>query len=228
MSDFGMKRPIEKLRSGQSIFVEGEEGTDVFLVVRGAVRFSAVLKDGRRLVSGFAVEGDHFSLSHNGRHIYSAEAACDLEVRRLVRSQIEERAAAGEEPWRRIVAGLESEPWVLQTEMLRLLHRNADESIASFVLELARRLNPTVSTNSRVRLDMSRADIADYLGLTVETVVRSLKRLTRNGPLTANGPHELRITDLETLQKRASGVHSADTESLSRSDSFQARQPFRA
>ena len=94
---------------------------------------------------------------------------------------------------------LRNEPWKLQFDTLNRLHMTADESVARFICEIGSRSNPRFTNGSRVHLDMSRADIASYLGLTVETVVRALKRLTASGAMIAFAPHDYGIRDLESL-----------------------------
>jgi CRP/FNR family transcriptional regulator len=198
-------RPPEHIRVGQILFCEGDRGADAFQIISGTICFYRVLLDGRRLVCGFALAGEIFSLSHNGLHLYSAEAVSDCHFRRLSHRQSLDLADGEAVLRRKITAYLRNEPWVLQSEMLRLLHMHADESIAYFILDIGRRLNPDLTDGCRIRLDMSRIDIADFLGLTVETVCRALKRLTKSGFLSAVEPHEFIVRDINALRKLAGG-----------------------
>jgi CRP/FNR family transcriptional regulator len=201
--------PLQLIKSGNVLFCDGDAGSDVFQVVSGTMRFFTVLFDGRRLVAGFAVAGEYFSLSYGGYHVFSAEAVSDCSYRRLARSYVLDSQNTDLPLREKIAAKLHNEPWMLQSETLRLLHKTADEAIAYFIYNLGRRLNPSLGDGSPVKLDMSRADIADFLGLTVETVCRGIKRLMKEGIVEATGPHDFFVKDLRALRLRA-GSTSAD------------------
>jgi CRP/FNR family transcriptional regulator, anaerobic regulatory protein len=200
--------PSQLVRPGQMLFCEGDVGAEVFHIISGTVRFSSVSAEGRRLIAGFAVAGEIFSLSHNNRYAFTAEAVSDCSFRRLP------RAAASRFPagplGQKIADHLLDEPWRLQLELLKLLHKSADEAIAYFVNNIGSRLNRNLTNGSTVKLDMSRSDIADYLGLTVETVCRGITRLIKEGMLSAKAPHDLVIRDIHALRVRARGTERAD------------------
>lgn len=80
--------PLLLVRSGQTIFCEGDVGADVFQLFSGTVRFSSISSDGQRLIAGFAVADELFSLSHNNRHVFSAEAVSDCSVSRIRRTAL--------------------------------------------------------------------------------------------------------------------------------------------
>jgi CRP/FNR family transcriptional regulator, anaerobic regulatory protein len=186
------------------LFCDGDAGADVFQLISGTVRFSSVSADGRRLIAGFAVAGELFSLSHNNRHIFSAEAVTNCSFRRLPRTDAGRFPAGVLKD--RIKDHLLNEPWLLQSEILKLLHKSADEAIAYFIDNIGSRLNPNLANGSTVRLDMSRSDIADYLGLTVETVCRGITRMVKEGILAAKATQGLLIKDIRALRARAGGA----------------------
>lgn len=162
------------------------------------------MSDDRRVICGFALAGEVFNMSHRGKYLCSAEALSDCLYRRRNREEVLANRSP-DEMQDRYIACLQGEPWTVHLQALRRLHLSADESVASFVLDVGRRTNPALTNGSRIHLEMSRADIASYLGLTVETVVRSLKRLTSEGLLIAYTPHEFGICDIAGLHRR---IHS--------------------
>lgn len=192
-------KPLSQLRSGQSLFFEGDQGSDVFLLVKGTICFHRFISGDCRVVLGFSLAGEVFNLSLNGRHLCTAESVSDCLYRRLSRSELEAMRENGSGLLEDVTNHLRNEPWKLQFDTLNRLHMTADESVARFICEMGSRTNPRFTNGSRVHLDMSRADIASYLGLTVETVVRSLKRLTASGAMIAFAPHDFGIRDLGSL-----------------------------
>lgn len=192
-------KPLSQLRAGLALFLEGDSGSDVFQLVKGTISFHRFISGDCRVVLGFAVSGELFSFSLNGKHLCSAETVSDCLYRRLNRAEMESMRENGNGLPEEMANHLCCEPWKLQFETLNRLHLTADESVARFICEIGGRTNQRLINGSRVHLDMSRADIASYLGLTVETVVRSLKRLTASGAIIAFSPHDFGIRDLETL-----------------------------
>jgi CRP/FNR family nitrogen fixation transcriptional regulator len=153
------------------IFGENEPADYLYKVVSGSVRTYKILSDGRRQVGGFYLPGDLFGLEFADEHTLSAEAICDAKVLVVKRSAL--TALAGHDA---LVAqqlfNLTGRELRRVQDRILLLVKSAQERVASFLLEMAER----VSGNS-IDLPMSRQDIADYLGLTIETVSRTLTSL---------------------------------------------------
>ena len=194
-----LSKPLSQLRAGQTLFLEDDQGSDVFLLVKGTVCFHRFISGDCRVVLGFSLASEVFGLSLNGRHLCSAEAVSDCLYRRLSRNELEAMRDNGSGLLEEVTNHLRNEPWKLQFDTLNRLHMTADESVARFICEIGNRTNLSFTNGSRVHLDMSRADIASYLGLTVETVVRALKRLTATGAMIAFAPHDYGIRDVESL-----------------------------
>ena len=154
------------------IFGENEPADYVYRVISGSVRTYKILSDGRRQVGGFYLPGDIFGLEFADEHTFSAEAITDAKVVVVKRSAI--TALAGRDPaiGRDLFALTGSELRRVQDRVL-LLVKSAQERVAGFLLEMAER----ASAGNTVELPMSRQDIADYLGLTIETVSRTLTGL---------------------------------------------------
>lgn len=154
------------------IFGENEPADYVYEVLSGAVRTYKVLNDGRRQIGGFYLPGDIFGLQFAEEHVFSAEAITDTRVLVVKRSALTglagRDASVGKE-----LFNLTSRELRRMQDRILLLVKSAQERVASFLLEMAER----AGANNIVELPMSRQDIADYLGLTIETVSRTLTGL---------------------------------------------------
>jgi CRP-like cAMP-binding protein len=163
--------PMSFVRNAE-IYGEGEPADYLYKVVSGTVRTYKVLSDGRRQVGAFYMPGDVFGLETGDEHTFSAEAISDAKVLVIKRSALVALAARDGEIARQLWALTGRELSRVQAHIL-LLIKTAQERVAGFLLEMADR----VSSGNSVELPMSRQDIADYLGLTIETVSRTLTTL---------------------------------------------------
>jgi CRP/FNR family transcriptional regulator, nitrogen fixation regulation protein len=166
-----MGAPMPFARNAE-IYGQDEPAEYLYRVVRGAVRTYRVLNDGRRQIGSFLLPGDMFGLEAGATHACSAEAIADSVVLVIKRSAVVALAERDPEVARQMWNLTAQELGRAQDHML-LLVRNAQERIAAFLLEMAERASGAES----VELPMSRQDIADYLGLTIETVSRTLTQL---------------------------------------------------
>jgi CRP/FNR family nitrogen fixation transcriptional regulator len=166
-----MGAPMPFARNAE-IYGEDEPAEYLYKVVSGAVRTYRVLNDGRRQIGSFLLPGDMFGLEAGATHGTSAEAIVDAVVLVIKRSAVVALAERDPEVARQMWTLTALELGRAQNHML-LLVRNAQERIAAFLLEMAERVPGAES----VDLPMSRQDIADYLGLTIETVSRTLTQL---------------------------------------------------
>jgi CRP-like cAMP-binding protein len=167
----------------EEVYGEGEDAEFVYRVLDGAVRTHKVLTDGRRQITGFHLPGDLFGFEPGDTHRHTAEALSETRVLIFKRRQIERAATERAE--------VACQLWVLATDTLRqvqdlallLGRRSALERIATFLLDTDRRLGAA----GTFALPMSRRDIADYLGLTIETVSRTLSQLEGEQALRRSG-----------------------------------------
>jgi len=161
------------------VFGEGEPAEYIYKVVSGAVRSCKLLDDGRRQVTAFHMPGEVFGLEIGEDHRVSAEVIADAVVLVVKRSAILALAArdgdVARQLWRMTAHDLQR----IQDHMLVLGCMNAKERVASFLLQLARR-GPS---SNEIELPMSRQDIADYLGLTIETVSRTMTQLENDASI---------------------------------------------
>ena len=155
------------------IYGEGEPADYLYKVVEGAVRTYKLLNDGRRQIGGFYLPGDVFGLELEGEHRLTAEAICDSKIVLIKRSAVVALAARQSDVAHELWAMTARELASVQNLMLTLGRKTAQERVAAFLLEMAGRGDGA----NEVELPMSRLDIADYLGLTIETVSRTLTQL---------------------------------------------------
>jgi len=160
-------------RRNTEIFGEKEPADYAYRVISGSVRTYKILDDGRRQIGGFHLPGDIFGLLEFGdEHTFSADAITDTTVLVVKRKTL--AVLAGRHPAiaRELFTFTGRELRRVQDHVLLLL-KTAQERVAGFLLEMAER----TCAGNVVDLPMSRQDIADYLGLTIETVSRTLTGL---------------------------------------------------
>jgi CRP-like cAMP-binding protein len=160
------------------VYGENEPAEYLYKVISGTIRAYKVLNDGRRQIGAFYLPGDMFGFEIGDEHTFSAEAIGDSKVFVIKRSAIVALAARDTEVARQLWAMTAAELQRAQDHVM-LLIKSAQERVAGFLLEMAKR--STASTE--VDLPMSRQDIADYLGLTIETVSRTLTQLEKDSAI---------------------------------------------
>jgi CRP/FNR family transcriptional regulator, nitrogen fixation regulation protein len=160
------------------IYGEDEPAEYLYQVISGAVRTYRTLDNGRRQISAFYLPGDVFGVEAGEVHLSSAEAICNSQILVVRRSAVMARAEHEKDIARQL--------WTLAVRELRrvqehslLLIKSAEERVAGFLIEMAGRN----SNNGAIELPMSRQDIADYLGLTIETVSRTFTQLVQSGAI---------------------------------------------
>lgn len=163
----------------REIHLQGAPADYCFRVVDGCVRKVEFLQDGRRHVNCFRLPGEFFGLHDRRTHTFTAEAVTDVTLRRYRRAEVD-RLAASEPALAQWLAAMCLHDLHAAYRRMSLLNRKTSaEKVAAFILEMDSRLTAT----GRMMLDMpmGRADIADYLGLTTETVCRALTQFQREG-----------------------------------------------
>lgn len=192
------------LAPGQTLFHEGDPLSRVFTLTRGTVKLYKILSDGRRHVVGFAHPGDFLGISVDDEHAFSAEALEDAQLCWFPRSRFDDFIAA-HSPMRSELYRLAAHDLAAAQQQLVLLGRKtALERLATFLLGLANRAEQvTGKPAALVRLPMSRSDIADFLGLTKETVSRVLSALRRQRVIRLQEVDKVEILDREALARLA-------------------------
>ena len=170
-------------------------------MISGAVRTCRVLLDGRRQIADFYLPGDFFGLDWQGRHGFTAEAIADAVVVSYPRAQLE-LAAETEPAMQKLLMGLLTKGLsATQNHVVMLGRQTAQERLAWVLLRPMQRADD----NPNLDLPMSRLDIADYLGLTIETVSRGISQCKRSKLISVAGTHQVMLMDVEALESLASG-----------------------
>ena len=160
------------------IYGEDEPAEYLYQVISGAVRSYRMLDDGRRQIGAFYLPGDVFGVEAGDVHMSSAEAICDAQILVVKRSAVFARADHDKDLAKQLWALTVRELQRAQAHSL-LLIKSAEERVVGFLKEMAGR-KPGAGA---IELPMSRQDIADYLGLTIETVSRTFTQLSQSGTI---------------------------------------------
>lgn len=166
-----------RLKPGQALFHEGDPATRVFTVTQGSVKLYRLLPDGRRQVTGFLFPGDFLGLSLDDAHGVSAQAMEEARLCAFPRSRFGNFVDANPRMERQLYCLAARQLGAAGEQMVLLGRKTATERLASFFIELRDRAARNGRDTATIDLPMSRSDIADYLGLTKETVSRILARL---------------------------------------------------
>lgn len=172
-----------KYRRGTEIFGAEEPAEYIYQVIEGAVRSYKLLSDGRRQIGGFHLPGDIFGLENGDLHRFTAEAVVNTTVRLMRRESLERVAKTNPAIVRSILTMTTNNLQHAENHMLLLGRKTSLERVAAFLVEMNSRLAPA----GVIALPMNRRDIADYLGLTLETVSRALSVLKKRSFLTFLG-----------------------------------------
>jgi len=178
------------------IYGENEPADYLYKVVSGTVRTYKVLVDGRRQIGGFHLPGDIFGFESGDEHKFSAEAITDCKVAVIKRSTVIALAARNNDIARQMWALTARELQRVQDHVM-LLIKSAQERVAGFLLEMAER----AAGGAAVELPMSRQDIADYLGLTIETVSRTLTQLEKTAAIELPTSRRIVLRDRSALSR---------------------------
>jgi CRP/FNR family transcriptional regulator len=192
-------QPVESFESGTSVFWQGDAANHVFEVVEGVLRIFKMMSDGRRVITGFIYPGDLLGVSLKEQYLYTAEAVTKVRVRRFGRARFQQAIDASPELRPELFARLCDEMAAAQNQMVLLARKSAEERVSSFLLAIARRVPPAGFSPPSIQIPMTRLDMADYLGLTIETVSRVMTRLTGLGVIAASGRHAVWIRKLDKL-----------------------------
>jgi CRP/FNR family transcriptional regulator len=198
----GAMRTTQAVAPGTTFVDEGEPALHVFTVTEGVVKLFKLLSDGRRQIVGFLVAGDFFGFAPGDKYTVSAEAVSAVTLCRLPRCQLEHAFTEFPGIERQLLDAITRELAAAQDQMVLLGRKTAHERLASFLLSLSRRQG---SEDGWVDLPMTRTDIADYLGLTMETVSRVFTVLKGSGCIAANGGGRVQILDVGALAELADG-----------------------
>ncbi len=198
---------VREVGKGQCFIEEGQPATAFFNITAGVAKLFKLLPDGRQQITGFAGTGHFLGLAVSEVYGFSAVAIVPLRFCRFSRPKL--RGLLDEFP--------QLEHWLLreacnelataQEQMLLLGRKTARERVASFLVAQARGEASCRGPADRIALPMTRTDIADYLGLTIETVSRALSRFRADGRIATPTHDEVLILDRAWLEALAAGLN---------------------
>jgi CRP/FNR family nitrogen fixation transcriptional regulator len=191
----GMVASEFSYKKDEEIYGEGEPSEYLYQIISGAVRTYKLLSDGRRQIGAFHLPGDVFGLDPGLEHRLTAEAIADTTVRLMPRRGLEKAAASNVQVARNLWTMTASDLRHAEDHMLLLGRKTAMERVATFLLEMDRRL----AKAGMMALPMCRRDIADYLGLTLETVSRALSQLNDDGILMFSSARQIALRNRQRL-----------------------------
>jgi CRP/FNR family transcriptional regulator len=172
---------LVSLSNREDLFLEDDEASHVYEVVSGVVCLYRIMSDGSRHILAFRFPGDFVGLCSSATHGYNAQAVGEARARRISRVGIErmidERAGFARKLLRMVAAELGT----MRDHLTCLASKSAEARVAEFLLMLAERSHVRAGAAVVVNLPMTRTDIGDYLGLTIETVSRSISKMRRSG-----------------------------------------------
>jgi CRP/FNR family nitrogen fixation transcriptional regulator len=178
------------------IYGEDEPAEHLYQVISGSVRTYRMLDDGRRQISAFYMPGDIFGVEAGDVHLSSAEAISDSQILVVKRSAVWVRAEREKDLARQLWTLTVRELQRMQEHSMVLI-KSAEERVASFLLEMAAR----GTAGAAVDLPMSRQDIADYLGLTIETVSRTFTQLAQSGTIALESSRRVLFRNRSALNR---------------------------
>lgn len=190
---------VQQVAHDGEIYGEGDDAIFFYKVVRGVVRTCKFLSDGRRQVEAFYREGDVFGFEGRASHRLTAEAVSDCTLIAYRRKGAEQLAAASETLSQQLFGYFMDGLTRAQEHALVLGRRSAVERVGAFLHEAAKQ-SPDGRT---INLPMTRQDIADYLGLTMETVSRTLSQLERDHVIALPAIRQIRVRDTAWLEALA-------------------------
>ena len=191
---------------GEVVFCEGDDAECVYEVVSGTLRLYKLLPDGRRQITGFVGTGHFLGLAVSDTYAFSAEAIERVRYCRFHRAKLRELLDDFPLMEKRLLEVAANELVAAQEQMLLLGRKTARERVASFMLLQSRQGMPCGHSRRQFSLPMTRNDIADYLGLTIETVSRTLTRLRSDGLIDFASQTEVMISNQRGLEELAGGL----------------------
>ncbi len=191
------------LEAGTEVFGQGERTPGYANIIRGVVKLSKMLADGRQQIVGLQFAPDFLGRPFSTESAHSVETATDTQICAFPRAIIDRLVDQSPELEHRLHEQALKELDEARDWMLTLGRKTAQEKVASLLHLIATHIDPESDTVSRFELPLSRADIADYLGLTIETVSRQITKLRKDGVIEVEHNREICVPDMDRLARFA-------------------------
>lgn len=199
--------PPRHYEQHEHVFLDGEAQTHIYQVISGAVGIYKLLPDGRRQIISFNYPGDLIGLDHPEHFGFHGEALCATTVRAIPISVIDAYIANDPEFGMAMLRQISTELAEARDQVLSLGRKSALEKLATFLMRIVHRNEDNHKDPMSIYLPMSRADIADYLGLTIETVSRNITRLKVAHVIRLVSTSEITVLDYNALKSIANATN---------------------
>jgi len=196
--------PIRSLDKHEMLFGEGDKGGRYYEVLEGVVCSYRILHDGRRQILSFNYPGDVVGIGHEIEYKCSCEAVSDAKVRCIAAATLQRSMETRPEIARKLLKVATIELASMHDHFVLVGRKSAPEKIASFLLALARR-EDSDKNEVAFQLPMTRTDIADFLGMTIETVSRRFTALRKMGVIDLPQTNTVHVRDMVRLEDMAEG-----------------------
>lgn len=196
LSKHSSRRTID---AGQEVIGQGEAVFSYSNILRGVVKLSKMMSDGRQQIVGLQFAPDFIGRPFHRESTLTAEAATDTDVCFFPRALIERMVSEAPDLEHRLHNQALKELDEARDWMLTLGRKSAQEKVASFLYMIATHIDPESLDTSTFDLPLSRADIADFLGLTIETVSRQMTKLRKEGIIHIENNRHVIVPDLDRL-----------------------------
>ena len=190
---------IRAVPAKEVVFCQGESNDHVYEVIEGVVKLYMLTADGRLQITGFAYPGQILALDADSQYVTTAEAVTQTKLCQYPRAKFERVIDEHPQLARQLFAIVAQDLSAARSQMLLLGRKSATERLASFLLDLSERNAARGENPALIALPMSRGDIGDYLGLTIETVSRTMTKLRQLGVLDVNQHRKVAIRDSDRL-----------------------------
>lgn len=187
------------------IFLEADKADFVYVITDGVVILSKLLRDGRRQITGLLFPGDFIGLATDGTYNYSAEPVRKVSLCRFSRSELRQLCADFPEMEHRLLEYASHELAAARDHILLLGRMSAAQKVASLLLMFQERQQRSDISSEDVLVPLGRAEIADYLGLRLETVGRALSQLVDEGIIEVPKPRRIAVLNQDALNDTAAG-----------------------
>jgi CRP/FNR family transcriptional regulator len=196
---------LRRVEAKEFVFAEGDPATHLFRIETGAIALFKVSADGRRQIVGFAYPGDLIGLGSQGEHVMNAQAVKPTRLRCLPIGVLHQSASQDPTLGFKLYEALAKELAATRDLMLTTGQRSATERVVTFLLAFSRRSARNGHDPSEFELPMTRGDIGDFLGLTIETVSRTFSKLKVLGLLELPQSNRVKLLDIHRLENLANG-----------------------
>jgi CRP/FNR family transcriptional regulator len=200
----GLHCHTRKLNRHQHAFLENDTQTHVHWVKKGVMRLYKSLGNGRRQIVGFAFPGDFVGLGPDAKYLFSAQAVAATELRAVPKSEFEAIAREESRFSSKLFEAVSADLVRAYDLALTVGQRGSEAGLAAFLLEMHARTSEAESMD--VLLQIPRTDIADYLGVTTETVSRTFSKLTKRGLIEMKGRRGIRLVNRAALEQLTEGL----------------------